>query len=125
MSGICGDNVPEQLVDDGAPYSCTGIVKLFKLTKNIMRGWNQLIANEVAIFHHIIYWQYRNGDHTNEKSVILGCVNLSWLSDWGTAINIRYLIVAGSWQSVIGGNLPGKYIINHMHVLFIELSLVK
>ena len=113
MDAIFDDGAPAPMVDDGAPYSGTGLKELRVLAKYIMPtsdGTLEPIPDSIA---DRPFWQYGKGQYASARKPILGSVILSITSEEGTVSNIRHLIIDGSSQWLIGRNVTTKANIMH------------
>lgn len=69
------------------------------------------------------YLQYESGTHASSKCTIPESIVLSCSSDASIQINIRRIVVSGSFQRVIGVSLTRKCKIDHINRDVLELHI--
>ena len=102
------------LLDDGAPYSAIGFVELQLLRQHIGLTTEPNINPIPSSLQGHTHWQYGTGRHSSAARRILGSIVLNALTDTGTTVNIRHLVLDGSSQWVIGRNVTSKANIRHL-----------
>ena len=101
------------LVDDGTPYAGMGLVKLEKLARIIMPGWDRALGALPDKIRARPFWQYGRGKHASKARRILGTVMLTIDSDQGDPVSINHLVIEGSSPWVVGRNVTTKGNIIH------------
>ena len=101
------------LLDDGAPYAGMGLVKLEKLARIIMPGWDGALGALPDKIKARPFWQYGRGKHTSKARRILGTGMLTIDSDQGDPLSINHLVIEGSSPWVVGRNVTTKRNIIH------------
>ena len=112
--------VPGPLVDDAAPYSGLGIVELQALHPQLIPEWDGTLEDIPDSVKDRPFWQYGSGEHASPRRRILGSVIFSTLSDQGTPMKIRHLVMEGSSQWLIDRNVTCSCIINHATGNYLE-----
>ena len=108
-------NMIGPLVDDGAPYSAIGLVKLKDLAKKLGLSSNWKMAQIPSVLEGHSHWQYGTGDHASPTRRIMGSIILTATSDTGRPVDITHLVLEGSSQWVIGRNVTRKANIEHIN----------
>lgn len=93
------------LVDSGAPYSVIGSVELAVPSCELLPNWNGVLDPLPPSLSECAFWQYGSGEHASPPTRILGSISISCLSECGTTVLIRYLVLDESRQWVIGQNV--------------------
>ena len=111
------------LVDDGAPYSGMGLQEFRELQKVIMPTFNGVFDPLPPSVADRPFWKYGNGEQSSGRRKIIGSVMLTILSDQGTPVNIRHLIITGSSSWVIGRNVTRHTDIIHINGNFLQFNV--
>ena len=69
---------------------------------------------------HYRYWQFGSGTHASEAKPIRGSVLLNFISDSGSTITIRHVVISGSSPWVLGRNITRKCDLVHLDGNFIR-----
>lgn len=109
-----GEKFVWPLVDDGAPYSAIGNVKLRLLLGHLGKEGGFVIEPIPSSLHGHTHWQYGVGEHASAPRAILGSVKVPAVSENGRSVLIRHLVLDGSSQWVIGKNVTGRSNILHI-----------
>lgn len=119
MKGFKGFRVP--LLDDVAPFSAVGLNEFEMLELLLLPDWRgKFYPLPDAISHHW-FCQYGVRGQKSPAKRSLGSVILRGRCDGGTAVQIRYLIIDGSSQSVVGRNVTRKCNIIHVRKKKLQL----
>lgn len=113
------------VVDDGAPYSGMGLDEFRQLQSTIMPTWDDVLDPLPAVVADRPFWQYGKGKHASKPRKILESLFLTILSDQGTPVSIRHLLIEGSSQWVIGRNVTANANIIHLNGNFLQLPANK
>lgn len=111
------------LVDDGAPYSGMGLQEFYELQRVIMPSFHGVFDPLPDCVADRPFWQYGTGEHSSGRRRIIGSVMLTTLSDQGTPVNIRHLIIQGSSAWVIGRNVTRLTDIIHLNGNFLKFDV--
>lgn len=122
LDNSCYTTVSGPLVANCAPCSGTSLQEVCKPTNSILTGWNKYLELKPSAAKEVNFWQYHLGDHSSEKRIILESVVLSILSNEGVEVNIRHMVIEGSSQCVIGGNLTRNCSVYQKNGDFLELT---
>lgn len=108
------------LVEDSAPYSAIGMIKL-KLLRNHL-GLNECFELDPVpkTLNGYAKWQYGTRPHASATRGVLGSVMISGHSDNDHCVEIRHLLHDGSSQCVIGKNVT-KY----ANILHADQNVIK
>lgn len=101
------------LVDDGGPFSAIGNTELCLLRSSLGISPLPCLDPVPRRVEHFAHWQYGTGEHASAKRRILGSVEILCRSDLGRPVAIRYLVLEGSSQWVIGRNVTRSCNILH------------
>ena len=101
------------LLDDGAPYSAIGLHELKIISMDLLPNWSGDLDIVPASLKGCTKWQYGVGEHSSAESEILGSIVLSAISNHGSPVMIRHLVLQGSSQWVVGRNVTTKGDILH------------
>lgn len=98
------------MIDDGAPYSDIGSIKL-----QLLRGSTKVELRPLSdSIKYLTFWQLGFGAHACTAKPILGSSMLRFMSDNGRPIEICHIIVAGSSSWVLGRNITRVWEIRHV-----------
>lgn len=121
-SDVINNNALGPFVDDGAPYSAVGNVKLRLLMDrfgNMSSVEPEPISSTLAGCTHS---QYGKGEHLSTPRRILGSVVLPAESDSGRQLLIRHFVLDGCRQWVAGKNEKQKANILHLSENALQLG---
>lgn len=102
------------MLDDGAPYSAIGFDELQSLSKYILPNWNGTLDPIPDSISDRPYWQYGVGAHAIPVRAIIGSIIFNVRTSDGSNIELRHLVLDGSYNWVIGRNITRFSNINHM-----------
>ena len=108
------DELVGPLLDDGVPYSGIGHSELLILHPFIAFKYNSSFDPLPDEIESRPYCQHGSGENSSESRKLLGSVMISTLTGTSVPINIRYLIIEGSSQWVIGRNVTKHCNIIHI-----------
>ena len=101
------------LVDDGAPFCAIGNVELMYHHRRLV-GDSVIFGPIPEELNSCTHWQFGLGSHVSPRRRILGSVTLHLMTDSGSLITIRHLVIEGSSQWVLGRNITRTCNILHI-----------
>lgn len=111
------------LIADGAPYSGIGHEEFLDLQASIMPCFNGVFDPLPPGIINRPFWQYGSGKHASPRKKIIGSICLNLLSDEGTNLQMRHLIIQGSSPWIIERNVTSQVDIIHRNGNYLEFSV--